>query len=254
MSLKINVIAISGGFGACIALGIYAITLAQNALGQADGEKWSSQANIPHSCSSPRVGREIRSIAQQIRADGRIVISTVAPGMRLAERNAALHALGAAVNLWNSALNSVTKSPTAKLRPVQMVVSEDINDPDVQIEFSRVPYADGKVVAGSIRWQETSHRRGADASAAQSLSLTVGTFTSQGRPYSQNEIVNSIAHQFGHTLGLSDLPSTGGIMDSTTELGDLKSISREDFAELKRVLSGRIRENCRKQPDGRWIY
>jgi len=254
VSLKINLIAISSGFGACVALGISAITLTQNALGQADGEKWSSQANIPHSCSSPRVGQEIKSIAQQIRADGRIVISPVAPGMRLAERDAALRALGAAVNLWNSALNSVTSSPTAKVRPVQMVVSEDINDPDVQIEFSRVTYTDGKPVAGSIRWQETGHRRGSNVSAAQSLLLTVGTFTSQGRPYSQNEIVNSIAHQLGHTLGLSDLPSTGGIMDSTVQLGALKAVSREDFDELKRVLSGRIRESCRKQPDGRWIY
>ena len=254
MSLKVNAIAIFGGFGASVALGISAFTLTRHAFGQADGANGASTVETHHSCSHPRVGKELKAIAQRIRADGLIVISPVATGLRLAERESAIHALETAVMMWNRALNSATATPVAKSHPVQLIVSEDNSNPDVQIEFSRVPYAGGKAVSGAIRWRETSQRGHNDDAATSTLLVTVGTFTSQGDRYSPTEVTNTIAHQVGHTLGLSDLPRTGGIMDSAGDISKLKTVTGDDFAELQRVLSGRDRQNCQKQPDGRWIY
>ena len=254
MSLKISTIAIFGGVGASLALGISVFTLSRPTLDRAERAEDRLHANVPVSCGHPQAGKEIQSIAQEIRADGVISISPIAPGLRLGEREAAMESLGAAVKLWNSALTSASSTSATKFRPVQLVVSEDISDPDIQIEFSRVPYTAGQPVAGSIRWQDASESRGGSSSGQHTLVMTVGTCTSQGDQNSAAAVANTIAHQLGHSLGLSDLPDTGGVMDSASHSAGLRSVTDDDIVELTAVLSGTKRAKCRNQPNGRRIY
>jgi len=253
VSNKRSTVAILGGVGASLALGISAVSIARTAGVNRNGhESVSATANFAHSCVQLRVRNEIRTVARDIRADGLISITPIAPSLRLAEREEAIAALKSAVNTWNSALKSVTTDANRKLVPVRIAVREESDESDIQVEFSRVAYTSAKPVAGSIRWQD--HAGESWNGATRTMVLTVGTFNSQGVNHSLANMTNTIAHQIGHALGLSDLPNTGGIMDSETVSAAAKNLSGADLSELTLVLGNRDEVNCRSHGDARWIY